>query len=452
MRKWFRGTAFLVNNTLIHEDRTTLLNLSTRQSYLDFYLTQKSMLNTYPPGKFIFHGAGREYFKIWLVNLVLTIATLGIYAAWAKVRTRKYFYQSTELNGNRFDYHGDPKAILKGNLLVAGIALTYIVSSVYSPGFASLLLLTVMCLMPFFLVMSLRFHLANSSYRGLRFQFNGSTKTAYSKLALAILISLGCFVVLGMVYGIGSGFVDLEFNTVVSSLLVIAMPLVLMVCISFIFAIFISGLRLFVMNHSKFGNADLKCDAQFRNFSKATLKSISLAGLALFLLAIAAFAINMSVFTDLLDFSLPIGEEPSMLDDEASQEQAQVAMQAMAMLPSLGIIAILAYLVLFAFGAYLKTAIDNLVWNNTTLSNRHQFKSTASPIAATWIHISNILLIVCTIGLFLPFAKIRSTRYRISHMTFVPVGSIDEIVREEQGKQKAFGDSMGDALGLELGI
>ena len=160
----------------------------------------------------------------------------------------------------------------------------------------------------------------------------------------------------------------------------------------------------------------------------------------------------MSVFTDLLDFSLPIGEEPSMLDDEASQEQAQVAMQAMAMLSSLGIIAILAYLVLFAFGAYLKTAIDNLVWNNTTLSNRHQFKSTASPIAATWIHISNILLIVCTIGLFLPFAKIRSTRYRISHMTFVPVGSIDEIVREEQGKQKAFGDSMGDALGLELGI
>mgnify|MGYP006216204291 CR=1 FL=1 len=99
------------------------------------------MRNTYPPVKFIFHGAGREYFKIWLVNLVLTIATLGIYAAWAKVRTRKYFYQSTELNGNRFDYHGDPKAILKGNLLVAGIALTYALSSVYSPGFASLMFL-----------------------------------------------------------------------------------------------------------------------------------------------------------------------------------------------------------------------------------------------------------------------------------------------------------------------
>ena len=33
-----------------------------------------------------FTGSGGEYFKIWIVNLLLTIATLGIYSAWAKVR------------------------------------------------------------------------------------------------------------------------------------------------------------------------------------------------------------------------------------------------------------------------------------------------------------------------------------------------------------------------------
>ncbi|MFN7504104.1 MAG: DUF898 family protein, partial [Limnobacter sp.] len=112
----------------------------------------------------------------------------------------------------------------------------------------------------------------------------------------------------------------------------------------------------------------------------------------------------------------------------------------------------LGYVVLFAFGTYLKTAIDNLVWNNTMLANQHQFRSTASPMTATWIHISNILLIIGTLGLFLPFAQIRTTRYRISNMTFEPVGSINEIVRIEQAKQKVFGDSMADALGLELGI
>lgn len=410
------------------------------------------MLDTNTPDKFIFHGAGREYFKIWLVNLVLTIATLGIYAAWAKVRTRKYFYQSTELNGNRFDYHGDPKTILKGNLLVVCIALTYVFSSAYSPGFAGLIMLSVIFLMPLFLVMSLRFHLANSSYRGLRFRFNGAAKRAYGKLMVTILISLGFFVVLGMVLGIGRGLINLEFSGVTSVLMIIAASLLLGTGIAFILAMFISGLRLFVMNHSKFGNAELKCGAQFGEFGKTTLKSTFLAGLALFLLAIAAFAINMSLFTDAFDFSMPLSEETPTTEDSAAQEQAHVAMQAMAMLSSLGAIALLAYLVLFAFGAYLKTTIDNLMWNNTTLANQHRFKSTASPIAATWIHISNILLIVCTMGLFLPFARIRSTRYRITHMAFVPVGSIDEIMREEQSKQKAFGDSMGDALGLELGI
>ena len=35
-----------------------------------------------------FNGKGFEYFKIWIVNIFLTIVTLGIYSAWAKVRNK----------------------------------------------------------------------------------------------------------------------------------------------------------------------------------------------------------------------------------------------------------------------------------------------------------------------------------------------------------------------------
>ncbi|MED5348372.1 MAG: DUF898 family protein, partial [Pseudomonadota bacterium] len=42
--------------------------------------------------RFQFHGEGGEFFRIWIVNLVLSIVTLGIYSAWAKVRTKRYFY------------------------------------------------------------------------------------------------------------------------------------------------------------------------------------------------------------------------------------------------------------------------------------------------------------------------------------------------------------------------
>ena len=52
---------------------------------------------------FEFHGQATEYFKIWIVNVLLTVLTLGIYSAWAKVRTMRYFYGHTVLDNSSFD-------------------------------------------------------------------------------------------------------------------------------------------------------------------------------------------------------------------------------------------------------------------------------------------------------------------------------------------------------------
>lgn len=45
-----------------------------------------------------FRGTAKEYFKIWIVNVLLSIVTFGIYSAWAAVRTRRYFYGNTVLS------------------------------------------------------------------------------------------------------------------------------------------------------------------------------------------------------------------------------------------------------------------------------------------------------------------------------------------------------------------
>jgi uncharacterized membrane protein YjgN (DUF898 family) len=68
---------------------------------------------------FTFSGSGKEYFRIWIVNLFLTVATLGIYSAWAKVRRLRYFDRNTHLAGAVFDFRGDPKAILRGRRAAA---------------------------------------------------------------------------------------------------------------------------------------------------------------------------------------------------------------------------------------------------------------------------------------------------------------------------------------------
>ena len=58
--------------------------------------------------RFAFTGTAREYFGIWIVNVLLTILKLGIYSAWAKVRRQRYFYGNTLLAGESFEYHARP--------------------------------------------------------------------------------------------------------------------------------------------------------------------------------------------------------------------------------------------------------------------------------------------------------------------------------------------------------
>lgn len=70
-----------------------------------------------PAQRFSFTGSGSEYFRIWIVNLLLTIVTFGIYSAWAKVRRTQYFYNNTHVAGSSFDYHGKPLSILKGRAI-----------------------------------------------------------------------------------------------------------------------------------------------------------------------------------------------------------------------------------------------------------------------------------------------------------------------------------------------
>ena len=64
-----------------------------------------------------FRGKASEYFRIWIVNLFLTLATLGIFSAWAKVRKKRYFYSHTLLDGTSFEYRGRPIPILKGRII-----------------------------------------------------------------------------------------------------------------------------------------------------------------------------------------------------------------------------------------------------------------------------------------------------------------------------------------------
>lgn len=137
----------------------------------------------------VFAGSAGEYFRIWIVNLVLTALTLGIYAAWAKVRKRRYFYGNTLLAGKPFDYTGNPIAILKGNLVIGAALVLYSVTSTFMPLLAVVFLLIFAGAFPWLFYRAMRFNAHNTRHRNIRFHFRGSMDESYTiNLGLAILI------------------------------------------------------------------------------------------------------------------------------------------------------------------------------------------------------------------------------------------------------------------------
>lgn len=131
-----------------------------------------------------------EYFKLWIVNMVLTVFTLGIYSAWAKVRNTQYIYGHTQVEGHRLQYLATPMQLLKGRLIALIFFIAYSVLSSLIPMLGLLLALLVWLASPYLMYQGLRFNLRQTAYRNVRFGFVGSVKGAYVNFLLLPLLSI----------------------------------------------------------------------------------------------------------------------------------------------------------------------------------------------------------------------------------------------------------------------
>ena len=144
-----------------------------------------------------FRGNASEYFGIWIVNVVLTLLTLGIYSAWAKVRRKRYFYGNTVLDGHSFEYHARPIRILQGRLIAVGIIVVFNLIVEFIPILGAVVLLAYAFALPWVINMGLRFNARMTSYRNVRFNFAGNyweAFIAFILLPLAALFTLGLLV------------------------------------------------------------------------------------------------------------------------------------------------------------------------------------------------------------------------------------------------------------------
>ncbi len=228
----------------------------------------------------VFRGRTSEYFGIWIVNLLLSIITLGIYSAWAKVRRKKYFYNNTLIDGVGFDYHASPIAILKGRIIAFVLYLVFVFASGIHPAVSIVLSILLFIAIPWIIVRGLKFNARNSSHRGLRFDFDG-------KYGEAALIFLGFPILFGSVIGL----VIWGFYTLTSEMITaMVAPLLVMAALAFYVPYIMQRQQQFMINHHKFGTTNFDMKAKLKEFFMIFLK------LFLVILAIGAIITGISAY------------------------------------------------------------------------------------------------------------------------------------------------------------
>ena len=82
----------------------------------------------------------------------------------------------------------------------------------------------------------------------------------------------------------------------------------------------------------------------------------------------------------------------------------------------------------------------------------NRFSSSMSTSGLAWIIFSNFIFIVLTLGLFKPFADIRTARYRIEHMALAAAGNMDDFIAGQQQQISATGAETAGVFDLDIGF
>lgn len=369
-----------------------------------------------------FTGSGSEYFRIWVVNLLLSIVTLSLYRPWAKVRRLRYFYANTLVDGHAFDFHGDPRKMLRGYLLVGLMLVAYSAAGHFSRVGALVALLIVAVLWPALLRASMQFRLANTSWRGLRFNFSGTLDGAYRAMLPMFIPAL-----LSAILGLG-----LDDPQHPPSWYLPAFGITMLVTLAVLPLVWWNFKR---FQHDHFGLG------QWR--TRLTAGPGSVYGLGLKLLGLS-FACGVVVMIVLGIAGAIFG----VLTRGSNWTQDKVLLQVVIF----GGVLVFYFFALIVPVPYAVSRSQNLVWGHTR-SEELWFVSNLSFGAMLKLTIKNWLLMVLTLGLYYPFAATASYRLRVESITPRLTGDLDQLQAQAAAQMSdASGDAAGDLFGIDIGL
>lgn len=391
-----------------------------------------------------FTGSGGEYFRVWIVNVLLSIVTLGFYTPWARRRTAQYFYSHTLVAGSPLEFTAQQRRMVMGFVLLVLITLAYNIAVRTGQDTAvGLFLLGGAVLAPFIWASAMRFRLGATRWRGLRLQFTAGWKEVYLAswpvFALA-LVWFGVFFGMQMLSPEVTNALQAAeeevrkprmptFTAAMAGLLVLGLVLTVLCVIRLEY-----NYKSLLVLRAQVGAERGRWKPVYMDFVKVWLATV-----AVFIATVVAVWALVFVLA---------GSSIAMA--VASSKSLGLWMVVILIAAFVGGV-FLMFLASAPARAYREARMFQLMWNNIGVSHLARFKCHLPSGRYVWLRIKNMLLTLVTLGLYRPFARVSEYRMKVESVTLHVKGGVEQVagvmVRQQQG---GLGDALADAAGLDL--
>jgi len=369
-----------------------------------------------------FSGRGSEYFRVWIVNLLLTIVTLGFYTPFARRRTAQYFYGHTIVADSPLEFTANKRSMLAGFLLMVLFYLLFkLAAESGQDAAASVLMLGAAALAPWLWGSAMRFRLGSTRWRGVRLQFAAGWGEVYKASWPVFAIALAWIVVGGFFGALGR---PIPAWAWLAPLAGVAASVLCVIRLEF-------NYKSLLVLRARIGEHHGRWKPAYRDFVRIWLATLGvfLAGVVLVGMIAGAVGGSLSMFSGLRGKGLA----------------AVIFFAALAVGVLFGLL-----LVSAPARAFREARMHRLVWNNVGLGRIARFRCDLRAGPYVWLRVRNMLLTLLTLGFYRPFAMVSEYRMKVESVTLHVKGGVDQLAGQLVNQQGALGDAAADALGLGL--
>jgi uncharacterized membrane protein YjgN (DUF898 family) len=383
-----------------------------------------------------FSGSGGEYFRVWIVNVLLTIVTLGFYTPFARRRTAQYFWGHTIVAGSPLEFTAQQRKMVIGFVLLVALYMAFNLAAETGQELASsLLTLGVAALAPYFWGSAMRFRLNATRWRGVRLQFTASWREIYKASWPVFAIAL-VWLAWGMLMAAvipekpagGKGFpmTSIAWGSFIGGT-VVALALTLLAVVRLEF-----NYKSLLVARARIGGQPGRWKPVFADFVRIwAMTALLLVGGVVVVAALMAVLFAGS-------FAAVAGMKGG---------------GAIAFL--LGLVFFVATIFLLFFAstparAYREARIFQLVWNNVGVSHIARFRCDLKTGRFVWLRVKNSILTLLTLGFYRPFALVSEYAMKTESVTLHVKGGLDQLAGQLAREEQGLGDAIADAVGLDL--